>query len=128
MEKIESCRDCVNFEDRRDIDKVAICALHSGPHVCCEEFKPREQRKNPYNLYNRLCVECANFEDINGIPVCARIHSPGIACGGFKSRLRESSTIQQDNLMKTALVEYIIKNGPKPIPPLAINIARKMEW
>jgi hypothetical protein len=47
MEKIKSCRDCANFEDRRDIDKVAICALHSGPHVCCEEFKPRDESKNP---------------------------------------------------------------------------------
>ena len=129
MEKIKSCRDCVNFEDRRDIDKVAICALHSGPHVCCEEFKPRDENKNPSNLYNRLCVECTNFEDIYGVPVCARIHTPGIACDGFRSRLKESSTIQQENLMKTALLEYTITNeDPKPISALVINLARKMEW
>jgi hypothetical protein len=129
VEKIKSCRDCANFEDRRDIDKVAICALHSGPHVCCEEFKPRDENKNQSNVYNRLCVECANFEDVYGIPVCARIHTPGIACDGFRSRLKESSTIQQENLVKTALLEYIIANeDPKLIPALVINLARKMEW
>jgi hypothetical protein len=129
MEKIKSCRDCANFEDRRDIDKVAICALHNGPHVCCEEFKPRDESKNPDNLYNRFCAECANFEDINGIQVCAKIHTPGIACDGFKSRLKESSTIQQNNLMKTTLLEYTITHyNPKPTPAFVINIARKMKW
>ena len=43
--------------------------------------------------------------------------------------LKESSTIQQENLMKTALLEYTITNeDPKPIPALVINLARKMEW
>jgi hypothetical protein len=129
MEETRSCRDCANFEDRRDIDKVAMCALHSGPHVCCEEFNPRDDSKNQYNVYNRFCSECANFEDIHGISVCARIHSPGIACGGFRSKLLESSTIQQDNLMKTTLLEYMIKeNNPESMPASLLKIAKKMEW
>jgi hypothetical protein len=129
MEKIRSCRDCANFEDRRDIDKVAICALHNGPHVCCEEFKPRDESKNPDNPYNRFCVDCANFEDVNGIPICAKHHSPGVACDGFKSRLEESKKTQQNNLMKTAILEYTDTNfNPKPIPVYVINIARRIKW
>lgn len=77
----------------------------------------------------KSCRDCANFEDIYGVPVCARIHTPGIACDGFRGRLKESSTIQQENLMKTDLLEYIIANeDPKPMPALVINLARKMEW
>jgi len=77
----------------------------------------------------KSCRDCANFEDVYSIPVCARIHTPGIACDGFRSRLRESSTIQQENLVKTALLEYKIANeDPKPVPPLVINLARKMVW
>jgi hypothetical protein len=75
------------------------------------------------------CRDCANFEDVYGIPVCTRIHTPGIACDGSRSRLKESSTIQQENEVKTALLEYIIANeDPKPVPALVINLARKMEW
>jgi hypothetical protein len=103
--------------------------LHNGPHVCCEEFKPRDESKNPDNLYNRFCVECANFEEVNGIPICAKHHSPGVACDGFKSRLEESKNTQQNNLIKTAILEYADTNfNPKPIPAYLINIARRIKW
>jgi len=129
MEKIRSCRDCANFEDRRDIDKVAICALHNGPYVCCEEFKPKDESKNANNLYNRFCVECVNFEDVNGIPICAKLHSPGVACGGFKSKLKESNGKQQSNLMKTAILAYAVTHfNPTPMPAFVIDIAKKMQW
>lgn len=129
MEKIRSCRDCANFEDRRDIDRVAICALNNGPYVCCEEFEPIDKSKNADNLYNRFCVECANFEDVNGIPICAKVHTPGVACDGFKSRLEESKEIQQNNLMKTAILAYAVNHSnPKSIPAFVIDIARKMKW
>ncbi len=129
MEKIRSCRDCANFEDRRDIDRVAICALHNGPHVCCEEFKPVDEEKNPETLYNRFCVDCANFEEANGISVCAKHHSPGVACDGFKSRLLQSKSAQQNNLMKAAIIEYTDANfNPKPIPAYVVNVARRMKW
>ena len=129
MERIRSCRDCANFEDRRDIDKVTICALHNGPYVCCEEFKPRDESKNPENLFNRFCVECANFEEVNGIPICEKLHSPGVACDGFKSKLEETKKTQQNNLVKTAILEYTVTNfNPKPIPVYVINIARRIKW
>ena len=83
---IESCRDCANFEDRRDIERVAICAMHHGPSVCCPEFKPRNRKTDPNRLYDRFCSKCVNFEDVEGIPICANDHRPGIACGAFRSK------------------------------------------
>ncbi len=82
----ESCRDCMNFEDRRDIEKVALCANHHGPSVCCPEFKPRNKEIDETKSYNRFCLNCANFEYIDGIPICARDHRPGIACAAFRKR------------------------------------------
>jgi len=129
MMEIRSCRDCANFEDRRDIDKVTICALHNGPYICCEEFELKDKSKNANNLYNRFCAECANFEDVNGIPICAKIHTPGVACGGFQSRLEKSNATQQNNIMKTALLEYTVKHfNPKPIPAFVIDLAKKIKW
>ena len=91
--QVESCRDCVNLEDRRDIDNVAICAMHHGPSVCCQEFKPKNAKVNPNNTYERFCLNCANFEEINGITVCARDHRPGIACGAFKAKMKKSAVL-----------------------------------
>jgi len=126
---IRCCRDCANFEDRRDIDKVAICAFHHGPYVCCEEFEPRDNSKNANNLYNRFCVECTNFEDVNGIPLCAKIHTHGVACDGFKSRSEKVNEIQQNNRMKTALLEYAYTHSnPQPVPVFVMEIARKIKW
>ncbi len=129
MERIRSCRDCANFEDRRDIDKVALCALPNGPHVCCEEFKLREDSRNPDTLYNRFCIDCANFEEVNGISICAKHHSPGVSCDGFKNRVEESQSTQQRNLMRTAILEYTdAKFNTLPIPVYVISVARKMKW
>ncbi len=83
---IESCRDCINFEDRRDMEKVALCAMHYGPSVCCPEFKPRNKKAATNRLYNRFCLKCANFENVDGVAICAKDHRPGIACGSFRNR------------------------------------------
>ena len=83
---IDSCRDCVNFEDRRDIERVAICAMHHGPSVCCPEFKPRSRKTDTNSLYDRFCLKCANFENVEGIPICAKDHRPGVACGAFRAK------------------------------------------
>ena len=84
--RLESCRDCANLEDRRDVEGVALCAMHHGPSVCCQEFNPKNEKVNPSNPYERFCPNCANFEEIGGVAVCARDHRPGIACGAFKSK------------------------------------------
>lgn len=83
---IQSCRDCANFEDRRDIEGVAICAMHHGPSVCCPEFKPRNRKTDANKLYDRFCLKCANFENVEGIPICAKDHRPGVACGAFRAK------------------------------------------
>ena len=83
MVNMESCGDCANIEDRRDIDRVALCALHHGPSVCCQEFKPRGVEIDPNDSHDKFCVNCANFEEIDGTPICAREHRPGVACNGF---------------------------------------------
>ena len=90
--ELESCRDCSNFEDRRDIERVAICSMHHGPSVCCPEFKPRGRKTDAKMLYDRFCLKCANFENIEGIPVCAKDHRPGIACGAFRSKKTRKKT------------------------------------
>ena len=83
---IESCRDCANFEDRRNIEGVALCAIHRGPSVCCPEFNPKGEKINARKLYDKFCLNCVNFENVDGIAVCARDHRPGIACSGFRSK------------------------------------------
>jgi hypothetical protein len=84
----ESCRDCVYFEDRRCIDKVAFCAMLHGPSsVCCQEFKPRKERNDEINFNNKFCVDCAHYENILGISICSRAHMPGIACPAFRRKI-----------------------------------------
>ena len=84
--RVESCKDCLNLEDRRDVDRVALCALHHGPSVSCQEFKPRSRRVKANKSQDKFCVNCANYEEINGNSFCAKDHRPGIACGGFNRK------------------------------------------
>ena len=84
--RAESCKDCLNLEDRRDVDRVALCALHHGPSVSCQEFKPRNRNIKGKRLRDKFCVNCANYEDIDGVSICAKDHRPGIACGGFNRK------------------------------------------
>ena len=101
---IESCRDCANFEDRRDIERVAICAMHYGPSVCCPEFRPRNRKTDVNKLYNKFCLKCANFENIGGIPVCAKDHRPGVACRAFRSRATKRKSRKLNQVPMTANV------------------------
>jgi hypothetical protein len=126
---VRSCRDCVNFEDRRDIDSVALCKMNIGPQVCCVEFKPREESMNADRIYNRFCVECSNFEDVDGISLCAKNHTPGVACAGFGSRFEKLIMTQENNRMKTVLVAYAAEHyGSELIPDSLIMIGRKIRW
>jgi len=125
---IRFCRDCANFEDRRDVDGIVLCAKNLEPCACCEEFEPRDKRINANRLYNRFCFECANFEDVNGIPLCAKNHTPGGACDGFKSRFEELNVTRQNNHMKTALVVYAVAHSnSEPIPDSLIETWRKLD-
>jgi len=127
---IRFCRDCANFEERRDIDDVALCSRKIGPYVCCDEFEPRDENLNANNLYYRFCAECANFEDANGIPLCSKSHNPGVACEEFKSRFEKLNVTRQNSHMKTALVIHAVNehSNPEPIPAYLIEIGRKIKW
>lgn len=94
---MESCRNCVNLEDRRAIEGVAICAMHHGPSVSCAEFEPRRIKNETNRFYNRFCLKCINFENINGIPICSKDHRPGVACGAF--------TMKEHNTKSRKLIE-----------------------
>lgn len=124
------CRDCTDFEDRRDIDGVALCARNTGPYVCCEEFEPRDEYVDEDRLCNRFCSECASFEEINGIAVCSKNHTPGVACEEFIDRFKELSLTRQNSHMQAALLAQAIKSrsNPKPIPDWIIEIGRKIKW
>jgi hypothetical protein len=68
------------------MERVAICAMHHGPSVCCPEFKPRNRETDENKLYDRFCTKCANFQNVDGIAICAKDHRPGIACGAFRMK------------------------------------------
>ena len=89
----ESYKDCANLEDRRDIDRVALCALHHGPSVGCPEFNARSGNVNAKDSHENFCMNCASFEEIGGVAICAREHRPWVACAGFDSKA-ELVTVQ----------------------------------
>jgi hypothetical protein len=74
------------LDDRRDIDKVALCDVHFGPSVSCQEFKPKNGYADASD--ERFCINCTNFDDVKGIPVCAKDNRPGVACGSFRNKIK----------------------------------------
>jgi len=127
---IRICRDCTNFEDRRDIDGAALCKKKRGPYVCCEDFDPIDETVNENRLYYRFCLECTNFEDVNGAPLCTKNHTAGVACEEFIDRFEILSETRLNNHMKTALLVHAINShsNPYPIPESLIKIGRKVKW
>lgn len=127
---VKFCRDCANFEDRRDIDGVALCAQLYGPFICCEEFELTDKTLSENRMYNRFCAECVNFQEIDGIHVCVKGHNPGIACESFVERFKKLKEIKQNNQAKTAiLICTIINNRTNhEIPSFLIEIGRKIKW
>lgn len=86
---VRFCRNCANFEDRRDIDGVALCPQLYGPFTCCEEFELKDKGLSESRMYNRFRAECVNFQKIEGIPVCAKGHNPRIACESSVERFEK---------------------------------------
>jgi len=108
------CKECYNFEDRRDIDGTVLCAKNHVPGVCCEDFIVRDERLKETRLNIRFCSECANFEDrgnIDGTVICARNHIPGISCEDFVDRLEKLTKIRTQNHIKTTIIEHYINNN-----------------
>jgi len=99
--EIRSCRDCANFEERRDIDNAVLCKKNRGLYVCCEDFKPIDESINENRLYHRFCLDCTNFEDVNETPVCAENHIPGVACEEFTDRYEKARSLQAVSLAES---------------------------
>ncbi|MEM2961183.1 MAG: hypothetical protein QXU67_06220 [Candidatus Bathyarchaeia archaeon] len=104
MLNISFCRNCTNFEERRDIDGVVLCMKNHNPKVCCENFEPRESEVNNRRLYLISCPECVNYEDIDGNPICAKGHKRGVACEDFSDRFKKMNVIRQNNQIKAVLL------------------------
>jgi len=109
------CKECYNFEDRRDIDGTVLCAKNHVPGVCCEDFIVKDESLKETRLNTRFCSECAHFEDrgdIDGTVICARNHSPGISCEDFVDRLEKLTKIRTQNHIKTTIIEHYINKNP----------------
>jgi hypothetical protein len=124
------CRDCVNFEERRDVDGNTLCRKNVGPYACCEDFETRNENKNPDRLYHKFCVECVNFEDVDTVPVCTKNHIRGTACQEFKSRFEKLKATRHKKNVNTVLVTHIAKEvfEFEPLPTLLIEIGQKTKW
>jgi hypothetical protein len=108
--EMRSCRDCSNFEERRDIDNAVLCKKNRRPYVCCEEFKPRDENINENRLYYRFCLDCANFEDVNEVPLCAKNRIRGVACEEFTDRYEKVRALQAVSLAESNLNWLLQKN------------------
>jgi len=91
--KTRFCLDCKNFEDRKEIEEVVICARGHRPGVSCPDFQDRFEGLRRTASKTRFCLECINFEDrkeIDGTVLCAKGHRPGVNCPEFQDRLVDS--------------------------------------
>ncbi|MEM3013754.1 MAG: hypothetical protein QXI71_03900 [Candidatus Bathyarchaeia archaeon] len=125
-----SCRDCANYEERRDIDGISICAENIGPYVSCEEFTPKDEVLNHNKFYYRFCVECKNFEDVAGVVLCTKNHTPGKGCDLFRSRIVKLNVIRQNNHVKSVLLAHVVKKNSdfETLPVYLMEIRRKIKW
>jgi len=104
--KTRVCLECINFEDRKEIDGAVLCAKGHKPGVNCPEFHDKSEGLREAASKTRFCLECINFEDrkeIDGTVLCARGHSPGVNCLDFQDRIVDSfySYIYWANLYST---------------------------
>jgi hypothetical protein len=84
---LDSCKDCANFEDRRNIEGIALCANNRGPGVSCPQFKPLEKVRDAEIVDWGFCIECKNFQVIQGKPLCANRNYPGVTCEMFEPKV-----------------------------------------
>jgi len=125
-----SCRDCANYEERRDIDGTSLCARKVGPYVCCEEFKLKDETLNGQKSFNRFCVECTNFEYLAKVALCLKKHSPGTGCDSFRSRMVKLDATRQNNRFKSAIFAHVAKENSdcEALPAYVMVIKRKIKW
>lgn len=124
------CRDCANFEERRDIGGFIFCAKNTEPHASRPEFEPKLESANQNRLYNRFCVECNKLDNETGFPLCVKIHTPRVAFDGFKNKIEEPNMTRQSNHMKTSLNTHASSGGAGKgrVPEPIIEIAQRFDW
>ena len=127
---VRSCRDCANYEERRDIDGTSLCAKKIGPYVCCEEFKLKDDTLNSQKFFNKFCVECTNFDYLAKVALCSKKHSPGTGCDSFRSRTVKLDATRQNNRFKTAILAHVAKENSdcEALPAYVTVIKRKIKW
>lgn len=119
------CWNCYNFEDRRDIDGVVLCAKGHAPRTPCEDFVEREE---PVKIgsNSRLCLNCRNFEDrreTDEALLCARGHCPEGSCEDFINKGRKLGNIANNNRYERVTVRGILMSNTNA---LLQNL--KMKW
>lgn len=88
--KTRFCLQCKNFEDRKEIDDIVMCARGHRPGVSCPDFQDKFEGLRNTASKTRFCLECRNFEENDGIVFCARGHRPGVSCPEFQDRVEDS--------------------------------------
>lgn len=99
-----SCRSCLNFEERRNIDNAVLCKRNRDTDICCDDFE-LDKNRDKDKLYYRFCLECKYFEDINGNAMCSKNHILGVACEGFIDQSLElEKPVRKNRSLATATV------------------------
>jgi hypothetical protein len=117
------CWNCYNFEDRRDIDGVVLCAGGHTPGICCEDFIARDENLREVDtmeikLNGWFCWNCGNFEDrrgIDGVLLCARDHSPEGGCEDFIDRDKKLRDIANNNRHERVIVKAVLMENKNPM-------------
>jgi len=105
------CWNCYNFEDRRDIDGVVLCAKGHTPGTTCEDFVEREDEMTKNRLNGHFCWNCCSFEDrrgLDGVILCAKGHHPEGNCDEFVDRNGKLREITNNNRHERVLVKAIL--------------------
>ena len=120
---VRSCRNCANYEERRDIDGTSLCARRSGPYVCCEEFRLKDVTLDSEKFVNRFCVECANFEYIAKVGSCSKKHTPGTGCDLFRKKMDKLDATLQNKPFNPVTIAVAINKNSSCKEPSALSVA-----
>lgn len=112
------CWNCYNFEDRRDIDGVVLCAKGHTPGTTCDDFVQGEDRSTEIRLNGHFCWNCCNFEDrreIDGVILCAKGQHPEGNCDEFLDRNGKLREITNNNRHERVFVKAIVMENRNPV-------------
>jgi len=105
MPLIESCRNCRNLVERRDIEGFAACIRNHRPGIACEDFRARPDAPEFVKRGLSFCLYCENLAISGGFAACARNHRPRIACEDFMDAVK---TTRRTASMRRLMVAYLL--------------------